>query len=138
MMALPCLLTGGLMRRMNTASRVPVSASVTGIISGIIITVIEVFLIGNKVIYLGTIPLAVGLFILAMQMKEKRWPDLLPLFGRECTAVIFILHCPVRNLIYYGFAFYPTGITAYLMPFIVFVVCGLAATVKMIVSRRLL
>ena len=118
--ALPFILAGIFIRERNSlVSKFSCPVLWLLIISGVILSAAETFLAFAQFLYIGSIPLAFGLFMLGLRSKKK-WPSGLPSFCRKISVYVFYLHCAPRLFIL-SFTGLPNGVLGYLLPFIVFV-----------------
>ena len=106
------------------------------VLIGIFVTAIEVHNLSEIFFYIGTTPLAIGLFGWAMKNDQLVWPKWLISFGKNCTPKIFILHCSLRDLIYAIFGT-PNNIILWLMPFCFFALSGLVAIILNILIKKI-
>ncbi len=106
------------------------------VILGVVLTLAECAFFNEHIVYIGTIPLAFGVFGFAMKNSSIKWSDTLAEFGRLCTPIIFVIHCSIRNIVYVTFG--PgSGVISYIMPFIVYAIAGLLSVLIVIIKRKL-
>ena len=121
--SLPFLLLGSLLREKGWCSRISTGTAWRMVAVGILATLVEAGIFGEEIIYIGTLPLVLGIFCLAVNSGETCWPVWLADFGRRCTKYVFLLHCSLRDLIY-ALTGEPRGALRYLMPVFFFVLTG--------------
>ncbi len=125
-MALPFLMLGMVLRDTGWARKIPAPAAWCMIAAGIASTCVEGPRFGEQVLYMGTVPVALGVIILCLQNEDRDWPDSVAEFGRRLTPWIFVLHCSLRDLVYACFG-RPKDWTAVLMPFLFFLLSAMVA-----------
>ena len=72
-----------------------------GILFGIISTIVEVFLLGDASIYVGTLILVFFMFCIALNKGEQSFHSPINHIGRDLSLYVYILHGAVIS----GFAF---------------------------------
>ena len=121
--SLPFLLLGSLLHERGWCGKVSIGAAWGMIVAGILATVFEARMFGEQIIYIGTLPLVLGIFCLAVAGGKTQWPGWLSDFGRRCTMYIFLLHCSLRDLLYALLGKPPDAIL-FLMPVFFFLLSG--------------
>lgn len=90
----------------------------SAIIVGIFISIIEAYFNGNCYLYIGSIPLSVGIFIFGISTERTIFPKFMSLFGSNYSMLIFLLHVPTGQLIMFLLACYGIDHSNFL-PFVV-------------------
>lgn len=135
---LPFMLLGNLLGyKKNIFDRISVWILWISILSGVVMVLFESLFYIEHIIYVGTLFMVFGVFGLAIKGADKSWPAPLSEFGWKCTPTIFLGHFAVRNLFYSVFGQIKTGVFAYLMPFIVYIITSLIAVLIVIVKKQL-
>ena len=135
--SLPFLLLGSLFRSSGWCTKIANRTAWWLIAAGIAATCVEAYFFGEQIIHVGTLPLALGIFCLAVNGGETRWPAWLSYFGRRCTKYVFLLHCSLRDLVY-ALAGTPSGALLWLMPAFFFLLSGaIGWGISMIQDKRI-
>ena len=123
---LPFVLLGTyLCQHKQLIEQVKISKCWISVIAGVLITIIENYIFGEQIIYIGNLFSAFGLFVIAVICKDKELPSFISKYGYDISLAAFILHCSFRNLLYYVFELYDFNSKIwFLLPFIIFVICS--------------
>lgn len=71
------------------------------ILPGIILTLVEAVFFHNDVYcYIGTLVMSISLFLACLHQPKARVPHALVWFGRNCSVIVFLIHCAVRDQLY--------------------------------------
>lgn len=104
------------------------------IAAGVVCTLAERYFIGGSYVYVGTILLSVGLFMIGLSDGEY-FPKALAWFGTQYSMLLFILHCCVGVLLRYMFEKHKIDIGSFL-PFVVIAATLVVSTIVLPVKRR--
>ena len=134
--SLPFLLLGSYIHATNLQKKVSNKLSIILIILGIIITIIEAYFHSGLIIYIGTIPIGLGIFFLGLN-NQVNTPIWISNFGRYCSPIIFIIHCSLRDLLYNIFGNPKNNILLWLMPMIFFIISSLISIIYIKIKKTL-
>ena len=133
---LPFVAIGRLLHEKKLEEFVARRTAYTLIVVGICITLLEAGRFEGRFIYVGTVPLALGIFMLAINGRCYKWPSWIVDHGRYITPIIFLSHCSIRDLCY-TLAGEPQGLLRYFMPTIIFLFSS-AFAILLLELKRLL
>ena len=130
--ALPLLVLGTVLRERGWCQKLPAWSAWVMVVLGTGLTLWETSWNGQRFLTVGVLMLAFGMFTLAIQGWGLQWKSWLTRFGREATPVIFLVHCPLREMIY-AWTGKPEGVLGWQMPFVILDLSVVIALVVMLV-----
>ncbi len=105
------------------------------VLGGSLITFFESLFHPGQVLYLGSIPTALGLFILGIRSKLV-WHPKISAVGRKLTIYIFILHCSIRD-IYYSVFGKPGWPLVYFFPLVIFILSAMGGYLAFQLNKKI-
>ena len=134
--ALPFMLGGMFIReKKDLANKFSYPVIWILIIAGTILSAAETLVSFAQFLYIGSILLSLGLFLLGIR-SEKKWPSGTASFGRNISKYVFYLHC-VPRLFILSFTGLPKGVMGYLLPLIVFIISAALGIVIVFIKDKL-
>lgn len=102
------------------------------LLPGLLLTIAEIALFGDAYCYIGTLVFTVSLFAVCLQNPGERLPEGLVRFGRNCSMIVFLIHCAVRDWLYLVIPQSP-AVFAWLRPIAVLLV---TVALSLLIARR--
>ena len=122
---LPFVLLGSYLHSTNWWKKIDIKQSFLFIIIGILLTIFEAYFRDGKILYLGSIFVAFGIFTFAIKSDKNNFNKSILAFAVKCTPIIFVIHCSLKEIIYSIFSIPNNYLILIFMPFLIFVLSSI-------------